>query len=663
MASIVQINGKQLKDINAPRQSNIAPVEASTTASQAYSIGDYFWYNGVLYKATSAITGGGTIAVGTNCEAVVVGNELVKKIPNITYGDPEVVLAETTLNFVKDGDNDWYYAEIEDFNFGENTNQRSIFIVEFDGVEYGDLYWNVLGHTLSNGNVYSSYFIGNGLCIGMKKKNNCPFCIQEYYDGTNSITRITAYNTQASHIVKISVQNVEDIVIVPKESYYEADQINIIKFGSGNSAYGIGMYIADLSGNNAFATGVGTIASGDRSYVEGELSIASGTTSHAEGLKTIASGAASHAEGNTTIASESCTHAEGYHATASGFAAHAENRGQASGQFSHAEGNNTTASEEASHAEGNRTTASGIHSHAEGGTTTASGVQSHAEGFRTTANHWAQHVFGRRNVPDPSITSAEEFGTYVEIVGNGTANDALSNARALDWDGNEYLAGDIYVGCDSISSGGVKLAKVGDIQINGTSIISSGIANIPIASSDVGVVKIDTGKGIGIIDQKIYTNKAVSSEIKTGTHIYKPIVPYNQHESVFYGLAKAAGDSTQTSSSNVVGTYTSGAKTAIKKMLGVEYIPCFVENVSGTEVTITGEPNVRYMCGEVTSISITPPASGTIDVFFSSGTTPAVVTLPNTVKMPAWWSGAETGLTYEIIITDGTYGSVTIWTT
>jgi hypothetical protein len=32
---------------------------------------------------------------------------------------------------------------------------------------------------------------------------------------------------------------------------------------------------------------------------------------------------------------------------------------------------------------------------------------------------------------------------YAEIIGNGTADNARSNARALDWNGNEYLKGDI----------------------------------------------------------------------------------------------------------------------------------------------------------------------------------------------------------------------------
>ena len=88
-----------------------------------------------------------------------------------------------------------------------------------------------------------------------------------------------------------------------------------------------------------------------------------------------------------------------------------------------------------------------------------------------------------------------------------------------------------------------------------------------------------------------------------------------------------------------------------------------VETISGSSVTITGEPNVRYVCGTVTSISITPPTSGTIDVVFTSGSTVAVLTLPSTVRVPEWFDAStlETNRTYEILITDGVYGVATSW--
>ena len=219
------------------------------------------------------------------------------------------------------------------------------------------------------------------------------------------------------------------------------------------------------------------------------------------------------------------------------------------------------------------------------------------------------------------------------------------------------------------------LGAVGDVQINSSSIVSNGIANIPFASGNTpGVIMTGTSYGISVYQQNgnTYIAKADSSEIKAGTNLYKPIVSYNEHEAAFYGLAKAAGDSTQSASSNTVGTYTSEAKAAIQSMLGIDLssiaqqveIP-LVETVSGTTQSITGQPNTRYVCGEVSTISITPPASGSVDVIFESGSTATVLTVPNTVKWPAWFDATslEANTTYEILITDATYGSVMTWAT
>ena len=125
------------------------------------------------------------------------------------------------------------------------------------------------------------------------------------------------------------------------------------------------------------------------------------------------------------------SHAEGY-------------RTEASGNYgSHTEGNETTASGTSSHAEGTIVTASGTSSHAEGFNTLASGSYSHAEGHKTTAKNRSQHAFGEYNELDPSTASSWDRGTYIEIVGNGTDENVRSNARTLDWSGNETLAGTI----------------------------------------------------------------------------------------------------------------------------------------------------------------------------------------------------------------------------
>ena len=85
--------------------------------------------------------------------------------------------------------------------------------------------------------------------------------------------------------------------------------------------------------------------------------------------------------------------------------------------------------------------------------------------------------------------------------------------------------------------------------------------------------------------------------------------------------------------------------------------------VSETSPTITAEKNTRYICGEVTSLSFTPCASGVCDVQFTSGSTVTVLTLPSTVKFPDSFDATtlEANTIYEINILDGVYGVVASW--
>jgi len=117
----------------------------------------------------------------------------------------------------------------------------------------------------------------------------------------------------------------------------------------------------------------------------------------------------------------------------------------ASGSGSFAEGNSTVASGIRAHAEGEVTTASGYTAHAEGTGTTASGNYSHAEGENTIAKNRAQHVFGQNNLADTSTAGENVRGNFIEIVGNGTSTSNRSNARTLDWSGNEVLAGGLKI--------------------------------------------------------------------------------------------------------------------------------------------------------------------------------------------------------------------------
>ena len=155
-----------------------------------------------------------------------------------------------------------------------------------------------------------------------------------------------------------------------------------------------------------------------------------GNYSVAEGEGSEASGYVSHAEGGICKATGTYSHAEGFYNTASKTAAHAE-------------GSNCTASDNYAHAEGSASTASGDSSHAEGTYTTASGKNSHAQNLYTKASSDNQTALGKCNVEDNA-------DTYAVIVGNGTADNARSNAFTVDWSGNVEAAGDVSAADDFI---------------------------------------------------------------------------------------------------------------------------------------------------------------------------------------------------------------------
>lgn len=213
----------------------------------------------------------------------------------------------------------------------------------------------------------------------------------------------------------------------------------------------------------------------------------------------------------------------------------------------------------------------------------------------------------------------------------------------------------------AITSLSAKMIK--DVQVNGTSVLSQGVANVPYATtSDYGVVKIGDGLKNSATN-KLAINSAGSSTVKGGTASSNPIVPEHQHESTFYGLAKAAGADMK-NSSNPVGTYTESAKSAISQMLDAP------ETVSGTTPSITAKPGVRYVCGECATLTIVAPASGCIDVTFTSGSTATVLTVSSAktgVTAIKWANGfdptsLDANTRYEILIDDGEWGMVASWT-
>ena len=202
-----------------------------------------------------------------------------------------------------------------------------------------------------------------------------------------------------------------------------------------------------------------------------------------------------------------------------------------------------------------------------------------------------------------------------------------------------------------------------DVQVNGTSVITDGVANVPVAAtSTFGVVKVWNTYGLTkALDGGIQIFKATTNDLKAGAQNHHPIVASNQHESTFYGLAIAAGADMASISPATIGIYPAAQKSAISTML---HAP---ETVIGTTPTITALAGVQYVCGEVSTLDITLPASGCVDVRFESGSTPTVLTITPPTGVTLKWAGGfdptslEANTTYEINIADG-LGVAASWT-
>lgn len=255
-------------------------------------------------------------------------------------------------------------------------------------------------------------------------------------------------------------------------------------------------------GGLSTASGYELEASGFCSHAEGYRTVASGNNSHAEGCESEVTeyARAAHAEGYHCTARGDHSHAEGLFCETIGLSTHAEGyHTSARGHESHSEGYYTTANGSSSHSEGYYTTAGGEYSHAEGYRSQALGESSHAQNVGTIALGDSQTVVGTYNVEDKSVeeftgdgsTDAftlsgnpvstskirakidgvstnrffyrsqtncvvfdsvpangaaivveyadEGHGNYAVIVGNGTADNARSNAFAIDWSGRPYI--------------------------------------------------------------------------------------------------------------------------------------------------------------------------------------------------------------------------------
>ena len=255
------------------------------------------------------------------------------------------------------------------------------------------------------------------------------------------------------------------------------------------------------TGSSSHAEGSSSQANGSYSHAEGNNTRANENSSHAEGGNTEASADYSHVEGYNTKAQGEYSHAEGNASITTNIATHAEGQGaQAKGKYSHAEGYYTKAYRQSQHVEGEfnvpeelvfeQQTTSGYYQ--TGGLTSSVFVLSSTPTYTagnncfTYSGIFTQTPFSEvkngtiftdttgvittyyKALGTPykyNVTSTiyqyrvsatvysvknlnDNKGEYVHITGNGTSS-VPSNAHTLDWNGNAWYSGDVYVGSTS----------------------------------------------------------------------------------------------------------------------------------------------------------------------------------------------------------------------
>lgn len=180
---------------------------------------------------------------------------------------------------------------------------------------------------------------------------------------------------------------------------------------------------------------------------------------------------------------------------------------------------------------------------------------------------------------------------YVKVASDLALGETSSTAYRGDYGADAYAHSVTNKGievCNSVEDETTheitKSPKLVKVQTNGEGHVTAatavsaddirGLTGIRASATTAGLAMAG-GMGIAVNSNsgEMYISKAESTTIKAGNSDYQPIVTSNQHEATFYGLAKAASDTTQYLSSNAVGNYTDAAKVAIQKMLGIYEAP------------------------------------------------------------------------------------------
>ena len=318
------------------------------------------------------------------------------------------------------------------------------------------------------------------------------------------------------------------------------------------------------------------------------------------------------------------------------------------GKNSGAVGDNCEASGVYSFAQGSYTKATGICGHSEGSGTEAFGLNSHSEGVRTVANRKSQHVFGEWNEVDDDGDNETVRGAYVEIVGNGTSN-GRSNARTLDWQGNETLAGDLtFQGNRSLNT------ELGN-KVNKSNITDEYDATSTYAIGDMVIHE----NALYVCSTAITTAEAWNSahwtltDIATAIGTVKTAIPTKtsdlQNDSGFAQIDDTEESASKTYSSEKIESIVEGKADESEVVELSEQVDSAVKKTITDKVITT-----RYVRTDLTT-GIKQP-SGTVVTSSSSGYTPIFpVTAGETITCKKYYLNSSGELKGGV---DGTFGTI-----
>ena len=280
------------------------------------------------------------------------------------------------------------------------------------------------------------------------------------------------YNTEAHG----KISHAEGRATIAKGTYSHAEGEKTTTMGLSSHAEG-----CDTEAGEAYShvEGFHTSTQGVAAHAEGDNTTADGDYSHAEGsFSKIISGCASHVEGKSNICYSRYSHIEGYKNTCGeygedekyyGYISHVEGEGNSvRGSYSHIEGSkNNIYDSDYCHMEGiNNNLDDGCwcthvegesndfytakYCHIEGRNNSVDHLNgpTHIEGYRHSlsnggyCNALGTHIQGRNADLDSLMTyyNGEYHIDYADIIGGDGKNISL-----LDWDGNQTIAGELYI--------------------------------------------------------------------------------------------------------------------------------------------------------------------------------------------------------------------------